>query len=46
MSTIAHYVTASRQVLADAGMLMNRIDNASSWGTHAKEDTYLLYVQA
>ena len=43
MSTIAHFVTASRQVLSDAGMLMNRIDNALTWGIYAKEDTYLLY---
>jgi HK97 family phage major capsid protein len=41
--TVAHFVTSSRQVLRNAAMLRNRIDNALIWGILAKEDHYLLY---
>lgn len=43
VQTIAHYVIASRQILDDAAMLRNQIDNRLTYGLALKEDQQLLY---
>lgn len=43
VQTIAHYVVASRQILSDAAMLQNQIDNRLTYGLALKEDQQLLY---
>lgn len=43
VQTIAHYVVASRQILADAAQLQNQIDNRLQYGLMLKEDQQLLY---
>jgi len=43
VQTIAHYVIASRQILNDAAMLRNQIDNRLTYGLALKEDQQLLY---
>lgn len=43
VQTLAHYVIASRQILDDAAMLRNQIDNRLTYGLALKEDQQLLY---
>jgi HK97 family phage major capsid protein len=43
VQTIAHYVVASRQILSDAAMLQNQIDNRLTYGLALKEDQQFLY---
>lgn len=43
VQTIAHYVISSRQILDDAAMLRNQIDNRLTYGLALKEDQQLLY---
>ena len=41
--TIAHYIVASRQVLADAARLRNYIDGRLTYGLNLEFDTQMLY---
>jgi HK97 family phage major capsid protein len=43
VQTLAHYVISSRQILDDAAMLRNQIDNRLTYGLALKEDQQLLY---
>ncbi|PSJ20014.1 phage major capsid protein, partial [Halomonas sp. ND22Bw] len=42
VATIAHWIQASRQVLADAGMLQSYIDGRLRYGLKLKEEAQLL----